>query len=301
MRVLVVEDETKVASAVKRGLSAEGYAVDIAATGTDGLWLAEQNPYDILILDIMLPGITGYELCSRLRAQSIWTPILILTAKDGDLDEAHALDTGADDFLSKPFSFVVLLARVRALLRRGRSERPTLLEAGDLRLDPAAHRCWREGEEVRLTAREFAVLEYLLRQAGDVVAKAAILENVWDFSFAGDPNIVEVYIPSPAQEDRRAVRPARHRDRARSRLPNLGRWRLTEEPSPGVGSGRGRTRCARARRSPPPWWLRSRCWPERSSSARCRRERSPAASTTRCVCGQTTSAPRCSMAPCRAC
>ena len=194
MRVLVVEDEPKVAAAVKRGLAAEGYAVDIAGDGSEGQWLAEENPYDVLILDIMLPGISGYELCARLRAQGIWTPILMLTAKEGELDEAHALDTGADDFLSKPFSFVVLLARVRALLRRGSRERPTLLEAGDLRLDPAAHRCWREGEEVRLTAREFAVLEYLLRHAGDVVPKAAILENVWDCNFDGDPNIVEVYI-----------------------------------------------------------------------------------------------------------
>ena len=194
MRVLVVEDEARVAAAVKRGLEAEGYAVDVAGSGTDGQWLAEENPYDIIILDIMLPGISGYELCERLRAQGIWTPILMLTAKEGELDEAHALDTGADDFLTKPFSFVVLLARVRALLRRGKGARPTRLEAGDLRLDPAAHRCWRGGEEVRLTAREFAVLDYLLRHAGDVVAKAAILENVWDFNFDGDPNIVEVYV-----------------------------------------------------------------------------------------------------------
>ena len=194
MLVLVVEDEARVAAAVKRGLEAEGYAVDVAGSGTDGQWLAEENPYDIIILDIMLPGISGYELCERLRAQGIWTPILMLTAKEGELDEAHALDTGADDFLTKPFSFVVLLARVRALLRRGKGARPTRLEAGDLRLDPAAHRCWRGGEEVRLTAREFAVLDYLLRHAGDVVAKAAILENVWDFNFDGDPNIVEVYV-----------------------------------------------------------------------------------------------------------
>ena len=194
MRVLVVEDEVRVAAAVKRGLEAEGYAVDIAGNGTEGEWLAEQNPYDVLILDIMLPGINGYEVCAHLRAKGCWTPILMLTAKDGELDEARALDTGADDFLSKPFSFVVLLARVRALLRRGKTERPTRLEAGDLHLDPAAHRCWRSGEEVRLTAREFSVLEYLLRHAGDIVPKSAILENVWDFSFDGDPNIVEVYV-----------------------------------------------------------------------------------------------------------
>lgn len=194
MRVLVVEDEAKVAAAVKRGLAAEGYAVDVAGDGNEGQWLAEENPYDVVILDIMLPGISGYELCARLRAKGNWTPILMLTAKEGELDEAKALDTGADDFLTKPFSFVVLLARVRALLRRGSRERPTLLEAGDLRLDPAAHRCWRGGDEVRLTAREFSVLEYLLRHAGDVMPKSAILENVWDFNFDGDPNIVEVYI-----------------------------------------------------------------------------------------------------------
>ncbi len=194
MRVLVVEDEARIAAAVKRGLTAEGYAVDIAGDGMDGSWLAEQNPYDVIILDIMLPGISGYELCARLRAAGDWTPILMLTAKDGELDEARALDTGADDFLSKPFSFVVLLAHIRALLRRGRGTRPAPIEAGDLRIDPAAHRCWRAEDEVRLTAREFAVLEYLMRHAGEVVPKAAILENVWNFDFDGDPNIVEVYV-----------------------------------------------------------------------------------------------------------
>ena len=194
MRILVVEDEAKTAAAIRRGLEAEGHAIDIAPDGAEGLWLAEQNPYDVVILDIMLPELSGYELCARLREAGDWTPILMLTAKDGELDEAHALDTGADDFLTKPFSFVVLLARVRALLRRGKTERPAVLTAADLRLDPAAHRCWRGDAEVVLTAREFAVLEYLLRHAGDVVSKAAILENVWDFNFDGDPNIVEVYI-----------------------------------------------------------------------------------------------------------
>ena len=194
MRILVVEDEAKTAAAIRRGLEAEGYAIDIAPDGAEGLWLAEQNPYDVIILDIMLPELSGFELCARLREAGDWTPILMLTAKDGELDEAHALDTGADDFLTKPFSFVVLLARVRALLRRGKAERPAVLSAGDLRLDPAAHRCWRGEAEVALTACEFAVLEYLLRHAGDVVSKAAILENVWDFNFDGDPNIVEVYI-----------------------------------------------------------------------------------------------------------
>ncbi|PZC47258.1 MAG: DNA-binding response regulator, OmpR family, contains REC and winged-helix (wHTH) domain [Chloroflexi bacterium] len=194
MRVLVVEDETPVAAAVKRGLEGEGYAVDIAATGGDGLWLARENPYDAIILDIMLPELTGYDVCAALRAEGNWTPILMLTAKDGDLDEARALNTGADDFLRKPFSFVVLVARVRAMMRRGTSERPTIMETGALRLDPASHRCWRNEQEVRLTAREFAVLEFLLRRPGDLIAKSAILENVWDFNFDGDPNIVEVYV-----------------------------------------------------------------------------------------------------------
>ena len=194
MRVLVVEDETLVAAAVKRGLEGEGYAVDIAATGGDGLWLARENPYDAIILDIMLPELTGYDVCAALRAEGNWTPILMLTAKDGDLDEARALNTGADDSLRKPFSFVVLVARVRAMMRRGSSERPTIMEAGGLRLDPASHRCWRNDQEIRLTAREFAVLEFLLRRPGDLISKSAILENVWDFNFDGDPNIVEVYV-----------------------------------------------------------------------------------------------------------
>ena len=194
MRILVVEDEAKTAAAVRRGLEAEGYAIDIARDGVEGLWYAAENPYDVVILDIMLPELSGYELCARLREAGDWTPILMLTARDGDRDEADALDTGADDFLRKPFSFAVLVARVRALVRRGRRERPAVLVAAGLRLDPAAHRCWRGDAEVTLTAREFAVLEYLLRRAGDVVSKAAILKNVWDFSFDGDPNIVEVYI-----------------------------------------------------------------------------------------------------------
>ena len=206
MRILVVEDEAKTAAAIRRGLEAEGHAIDIAPDGAEGLWLAEQNPYDVVILDIMLPELSGYELCARLREAGDWTPILMLTAKDGELDEAHALDTGADDFLTKPFSFVVLLARVRALLRRGKTERPAVLTAADLRLDPAAHRCWRGDAEVALTAREFAVLQYLLRHAGDVVSKAAILENVWDFNFDGDPNIVEVYDLTPEKRTRHRVR-----------------------------------------------------------------------------------------------
>jgi two-component system OmpR family response regulator len=194
MRVLVVEDEPKVAAAVRRGLVGEGFAVDLAGNGADGRWMAEENDYDVLILDIMLPQLSGIDLCAHLRSIGDWTPILMLTARDGELDEANALDAGADDYLTKPFSFVVLVAHVRALARRGQAVRPAILEAGPLRLDPAAHRVWQDGIEVPLTAREFAVLECLLRRKGDVVSKSAILESVWDFNFDGDPNIVEVYI-----------------------------------------------------------------------------------------------------------
>ncbi|MGH8986169.1 MAG: response regulator [Acidimicrobiia bacterium] len=194
MRVLVVEDEKKVAAAVKRGLEAEGYAVDVALDGVDGLWMATEHQYDAIVLDIMLPGRNGYQVCEALREAGDWTPVLMLTAKEGELDEAEALDTGADDYLTKPFSFVVLAAHVRALVRRTTHRAPSLVEAGDLRLDPARHRCWRGGTEVALTAREFAVLEYLMRRAGQVVAKAGILEGVWDYDFEGDPNIVEVYV-----------------------------------------------------------------------------------------------------------
>jgi two-component system OmpR family response regulator len=194
VRVLIVEDEKKVAGAVRRGLEAEGFAVDVALTGTDGLWMATEHPYDVIVLDIMLPGINGYRVCEQLRDAGNWTPILMLTAKDGEYDHAEALDTGADDFLTKPFSFVVLLARLRALLRRTGRARPVVYTAGDLTVDPVTHRCRRGDVEVPLTAREFAVLEFLLRRAGEVVSKGEILDNVWDFAFEGDPNIVEVYI-----------------------------------------------------------------------------------------------------------
>lgn len=194
MRILVVEDEKRLAAALKRGLEQEGFAVDVAFDGTEGLWLARENAYDAIVLDIMLPGTNGYQVCARLREEGNWTPILMLTAKDGELDHAEALDTGADDFLTKPFSYVVLVAHLRALLRRGSRERPTVLTAGDLRLDPAGHRCWRGDVEVALTARQFSLLEFLMRRAGDVVSKSEILEHVWDFAFEGDSNIVEVYI-----------------------------------------------------------------------------------------------------------
>ncbi|MEA2476040.1 MAG: hypothetical protein QOC87_239 [Actinomycetota bacterium] len=194
MRVLVVEDERSLASGLKKGLEAEGFAVDVALDGTDGLWMARENPYDAIVLDIMLPGMNGYRICSALREQSDWTPILMLTAKDGEFDEAEALDSGADDYLTKPFSYVVLVARLRALLRRGAHARPATLEAGDLELDPAAKRCRRGDEEIVLTSREFSLLEFLMRRKGDVLAKKEILDHVWDQDFEGDPNIVEVYI-----------------------------------------------------------------------------------------------------------
>ncbi|MBA2312160.1 MAG: response regulator transcription factor [Actinobacteria bacterium] len=194
MRVLVVEDEKRLAGGLKKGLEAEGFAVDVALTGTDGLWMAREHDYDVQILDIMLPGVNGFQICSTLRKEGVWTPILMLTAKDGELDEAEALDSGADDYLTKPFSYVVLIARLRALLRRGARERPAVLESGTLRLDPAARRCWREETELRLTAREMSLLEFMIRHNDEVLSKREILDHVWDYDFEGDPNIVEVYV-----------------------------------------------------------------------------------------------------------
>ena len=194
MRLLVVEDDKHLASALKRGLEGEGYAVDVALDGTEGEWLAQENEYDAMVLDVMLPGLSGDELCTRRREAGDWTPILMLTARSGPRQESRALDSGADDFLAKPFSFMVLVARLRALTRRGRQERPTVLAAGDLRLDPASHRVWRGETPVELTPRQFSMLEFLLRRAGEVVSKTTILSHVWDFSFDGDPNIVEVYV-----------------------------------------------------------------------------------------------------------
>jgi DNA-binding response OmpR family regulator len=189
-----VEDEKRLAAGLKKGLEAEGFATDVALNGTDGLWMAREHPYGAIVLDIMLPGINGYRVCATLREEGIWTPILMLTAKDGELDEAEALDTGADDYLTKPFSYIVLVARLRALIRRGAPERPVLLEAGDLRFDPGSRRAWRGGTEVDLTAREMALLEFLLRRKGELLPKREILDHVWDYDFEGDPNIVEVYV-----------------------------------------------------------------------------------------------------------
>ena len=194
MRVLVVEDEVRLAAGLRAGLEAEGFAVDVVHTGTDGLWMAREHAYDAIVLDIMLPGVNGYRVCADLRDDEIWTPILMLTAKDGVWDQVEALDTGADDYLTKPFSSAVLLARLRALIRRGARARPVVVEAGDLRLDPAAKQVWRGGVEVDLTARELALAEFLIRRSGEIVSKREILEHVWNDDFEGDPNIVEVYI-----------------------------------------------------------------------------------------------------------
>ena len=194
MRVLVGDDEVRLARSLRTGLEAEGFAVDVAHDGTDGLWLARENAYDAIVLDLMLPGINGYKVCQTLREEEDWTPILMLTAKDGEWDQVEGLDTGADDYLTKPFSFPVLVARLRAVARRGAKERPTVLEAGDLRLDPAARRVWRGEHELTLTAKELSLLAFLMRHPGDVVSKQQILDAVWDVDFDGDPNIVEVYV-----------------------------------------------------------------------------------------------------------
>ncbi|NUR94017.1 MAG: response regulator transcription factor [Kribbellaceae bacterium] len=194
MRVLVVDDEPRLAAGLRAGLEAEGYAVDVARTGTDGLWYAREHGYDAVLLDLMLPGIDGLQLCATLRAEHVWAPILVLTARADDTDQVTALDTGADDYLTKPFSYAVLIARLRALVRRGRPERPVVLEAGELRLDPATRQVWRAGNEVVLTARESSLLEFLLRRRGEVLSKSEILSHVWDDAFDGDPNIIEVYV-----------------------------------------------------------------------------------------------------------
>lgn len=182
------------AELLRRGLVGEGYAVDCAHDGVRGLELATENDYDALVLDVLLPRLNGFRLCGRLREAGVWTPVLMLTAKDGEYDQAEGLDTGADDYVTKPFSFVALAARLRALIRRGRPDRPAVLRIGDLLIDPAAHHCRRGSCEVALTAREFAVLEYLARRHGETVSKSEVLEHVWDDRFDGDVNIVEVYI-----------------------------------------------------------------------------------------------------------
>ncbi len=214
MRLLVVEDEPSMAESLQRGLEAEGFAVDVAENGVDGLHLAREVDYDAIVLDLMLPGMNGYQVCQNLRSDENWTPILMLTAKQGDLDEAEGLETGADDYLTKPFSFVVLVARLRALLRRVESSEPVRHRAGDLEIDVNARTVARGGQAIDLTAREFAVLEHLVRSAGEVVSKRDIVEHVWDLHFDGDLNIVEVYVRSLRRKldepfDRRSIETVR--------------------------------------------------------------------------------------------
>jgi two-component system OmpR family response regulator len=194
VKLLLVEDDAKIAGAIARGLEAEGFDVEVAHDGNDGLWRATEHGYDLIVLDILLPGRNGYQVCAALRAAGDWTPILMLTAKDGELDEAEGLDTGADDYMTKPFSFPVLVARIRALLRRPVGAQTVPMAVGDLRIDPPARRAWRGSTELQLTAREFSVLEFLVRRAGQVLSKADILAGVWADDFEGDPNIVEVYV-----------------------------------------------------------------------------------------------------------
>jgi two-component system OmpR family response regulator len=194
VKLLLVEDDAKIAGAIKRGLEGEGFDVEVASDGNDGLWRATEHRYDLIVLDILLPGRNGYQVCAELRAAGDWTPILMLTAKDGELDEAEGLDTGADDYMTKPFSFTVLVARIRALLRRPAGAQAAPVEVGELRIDPPARRAWRGDTELYLTAREFSVLEFLVRRAGQVQSKGDILAGVWSDDFEGDPNIVEVYV-----------------------------------------------------------------------------------------------------------
>ncbi len=194
VRVLVVEDEVRLAEALQVGLQAEGFTADVAHDGEQGLHLATEHAYDAVVLDVMLPRLNGYRVCQRLRAAGNWVPVLMLSAKDGEYDQAEGLDVGADDYMVKPFSYVVLVARLRALIRRGAPARPAVLLAGDLHLDPAKHEVRRGDQPVELTPREFALLEYLMRRRDEVVGKQDILEHVWDAHYDGDPNVVEVYV-----------------------------------------------------------------------------------------------------------
>ncbi len=193
MRILVVEDEALIARALREGLEAEGYAVDVCDRGDDGLWRATEFSYDAIILDLMLPGTNGYVVCRELRERGVTTPVMMLTAKDGEFDQAEGLDTGADDYVTKPFSFVILLARLRALLRRGQSERPAVLTAGDLVLDPADRTCRRGDVEIELTPREFGLLRYLMHRAGEPVSKQDLIDHVWADE-ALEVNVLQVYI-----------------------------------------------------------------------------------------------------------
>ncbi len=194
MRALVVEDELKMAALIRRGLVEEGYAADVARTGEEAVWMARATPYDAIVLDVMLPGQNGLEVCRLLRESGVWSPILMLTARDGVEDKVSGLDSGADDYLTKPFSFAELLARLRALTRRGPSERPAVLEVGSLRLDPATRQAWRGDVEIDLSAKEFALLETFMRRAGDVLSRLDLLEHAWDYAYENKSNVVDVYV-----------------------------------------------------------------------------------------------------------
>jgi two-component system OmpR family response regulator len=194
MRVLVVEDEKKLGALLGRGLREEGYAADVADRGEEALWMARAVPYDAIVLDIMLPGVDGFEVCRRLRHDGVWTPVLMLTARDGVDDRVVGLDAGADDYLTKPFAFEELLARLRALTRRAPVERPPVLEVGDLRLDPAAHRAWRADRELDLSAKEFALLELFIRRPGITLSRTQLLDGAWDIAFESRSNVVDVYV-----------------------------------------------------------------------------------------------------------
>jgi two-component system OmpR family response regulator len=194
MRALVVEDEVKMAALIRRGLVEEGYAADVARTGEEALWMARATPYDAIVLDVMLPGRNGLEVCRSLRESGVWSPILMLTARDGVEDKVSGLDSGADDYLSKPLSFAELLARLRALTRRGPSERPAVLEVGTLRLDPATRQAWRGEAEVDLSTKEFALLETFMRNPGDVLTRLDLLEHAWDYGYENRSNVVDVYV-----------------------------------------------------------------------------------------------------------
>lgn len=194
MRVLVVEDEAKLAGLLRRGLEEEGHAVDLARSGDDALWRAAAAEYDAVVLDVMLPGLDGFDVCRRLRERGVWVPVLMLTARDAVADRVAGLDAGADDYLAKPFSFAELLARLRALARRGAVERPAVLEVGDLRLDPAARRVWRGDVEVPVSAKEFCVLETLMRRPGRVLSRQELIEHAWDAAYEHRSNVVDVYV-----------------------------------------------------------------------------------------------------------
>jgi two-component system OmpR family response regulator len=194
MRVLVVEDELRMARLIRRGLVAEGLAADVASSGEDAVWMAGSHEYDAIVLDVMLPGLNGFETCRRLRSNGVWAPVLMLTARDAVDDRVAGLDTGADDYLVKPFAFAELLARLRALARRGNGERPSVLEVGDLTLDPASRQVWRGEHEIALSAKEFALLETFMRRPGEVLSRLHLLEHAWDFAYDARSNVVDVYI-----------------------------------------------------------------------------------------------------------